>query len=166
MCCDGTVHFRGDLFPGREPKPASFYQNETFSEGGKSYFRMPCPHYDGQCCSIYESRFTSCRAYKCKLLLRYERGEIALADAKEQVATAKSLIDKVAAADPESKVRVEREKTRQALAEAVKGTQGEERAKLSARLLNIIALDEFIAKWIHSSHKAKSRAARRESRNP
>lgn len=150
MCCDGTFHFRGDLFPGREPRPDSFYKNETFTEGGKSYFRMPCPHYDGTCCSIYESRFTACQSYKCKLLIRYEKGEIPFADAKEVVATAKSLIAKVAATDPGSEVRVEREKRRRELAAALKDADAP-RAQLSARLLNMIALDEFIAKWIHAS---------------
>ena len=84
-------------------------------------------------------------------MIRYEKGEVGFANAKTVIGTAKSLIAKVEATDPGTQVRVEREKRRRELAAALKQADAPQRAQLSARLLNMIALDEFIAKWIHTT---------------
>jgi hypothetical protein len=151
MCCDGTYHDRGRLRPGAEPQPLSFYKNENLREGDLFYFKMPCAHFDGKCCTIYESRYVACRGYRCKLLTRYEQGEVPLDQAKEVVAMAKSLIAEMSATDPQAHLTVERGRIRSELARDLKQTDEPQRASKSARLLKIVALDEFISRWFENN---------------
>lgn len=151
MCCDGTYHLRGRLRPDREAQPLSFYKNENFEEEGQSFFRMPCAHFNGTCCSIYESRYVACRGYRCKLLARFEDGKVSFDEAKEVVAKAKSLIAQVAAADPQARLSGERNRIRTELARDLAQPGEAERAGKSARLLNIVALDEFIDRWFENN---------------
>ena len=134
--------------PDQETEPLSFYKNEFFSAEDKLWFRLPCPHYDGRCCPIYDSRFAVCRTYRCKLLKLYESGEVPLADARETISTAKSLVAEVTAYDPEARTRMPRLVRRAELEQAIASNQGD-RPKLAKRLLNMVALDQFLFRHFH-----------------
>jgi Fe-S-cluster containining protein len=144
LCCDGTFLVRGHIFPEEDAEALSMGKVQTLELEGKPYFKQPCPHFAGGCCSIYEKRFTVCRTYRCKLLRQYERGEIDFAEAREAIATAKSLIAAVSASDPAAAKCAERIRLRAELAEIRGSASPDEGAQIAKRLLNIIALDEFM----------------------
>lgn len=58
-------------------------------------FRLPCPAFAAGCCSIYDKRSTVCRTYRCALRIRYDEGQVPLADAERIIAVATSMRDKL-----------------------------------------------------------------------
>ena len=49
---------------------------------------FPCVKLVNKCCTVYQDRPTCCRTYRCTLLLKLDRDEIALDDAREIVVEA------------------------------------------------------------------------------
>jgi len=58
-------------------------------------FRQPCGVFDGRSCSVYLSRPTVCREYRCLLLRRFEAGEISYEEARALIARTIALRDRV-----------------------------------------------------------------------
>lgn len=71
--------------------------NITRNEDGRPRFDLPCRHYSGNCCQIYPERPTTCRTFRCKLLIAYEDGEVEEADALKRIAEAQNMIEKARA---------------------------------------------------------------------
>jgi hypothetical protein len=165
LCCNGTYLAKGNIESAGEAKPLTWYKAEFFTENERTYFRIPCPHFSGQCCSIYEDRFAVCRSYRCGVLTKLDDGEIRRDEAEHVLAEARRLIAKVAEGDPGATKFAGRRLTRRKLARALKKAEGAERTNIARRLLNIITLDSHIERWFllpkkKKKAKKKGRAAR------
>lgn len=58
---------------------------------GGTGFSLPCPCLSGRKCSIYQSRFTICRDFQCRLLRELNNGTCSLDEAVRVVQLASSL---------------------------------------------------------------------------
>jgi len=58
-------------------------------------FRQPCSAFGAGCCSVYPSRPSVCRDYRCLLLRRHEAGEVSDGEARAIVARTTALRDRV-----------------------------------------------------------------------
>jgi hypothetical protein len=130
--------------------PLSFYKNEFFRSEGNLWFKLPCAHYEGAGCPIYNQRFATCRRYRCKLLKLHDSGGITFADAKQIIAQAKALIAGVkqrnrGCATKEQRSALLREQ-RAALADA----SDEKRQEIGKRIVEIVALSRFLELHFHS----------------
>lgn len=81
MCCDGTLFtWVGLPDDGDEAMLAGTPIAVKRSEG-KSFFSQPCAAFAG-CCSIYASRPSNCRSFRCSLLRRHETGDVSTDEAR------------------------------------------------------------------------------------
>ncbi len=76
LCCEGVLHAQALVRPNEiEPVRALGLSVETC--GADLWFRLPCPLYQDNRCSIYAAtRPQTCVAYRCRLLDRYLAGEV------------------------------------------------------------------------------------------
>ncbi len=92
LCCDGTLFQKAIIQSTDDPAFLKEMAVESFSEGGKRYFRLPCRGQKYKLCALYndERRYKICKAFKCRLLRQYAAGEIpyeaAIAVIKEALA--------------------------------------------------------------------------------
>jgi len=149
LCCNGTLYFRAKVTPGEEPVLLDHGLTLT-ADKDRTYFRLPCHHESCGRCTIYENRFDICRSFRCALLRRYQAGEIDLATARATVEKALELAAAVKGDDAAAGLVGERGRIRSELAERLLAGGGDERAKASRRLLNIIALDTFLERWFRN----------------
>ncbi len=94
LCCDGTIFSFVPIEPEDDVGPlrevgAILETDET------ARFLQPCAALELRCCSIYESRPSLCRAYRCALLKRVEAGEAEVEEARDIIATVIELRDRV-----------------------------------------------------------------------
>lgn len=76
MCCDGTL-FEGAVVADNEiDHVVSLSLTLKRRADGVMTFDQPCPAFAGGCCSVYEQRPGSCRAYNCKLVREYTSGRM------------------------------------------------------------------------------------------
>lgn len=153
LCCDGTLYDGAKVSPGEE-KRMSAAGLDLFDSVQKRYFRLPCPHHSScKGCMIYEARFDICRSYECALLKRAKAGDLSLAEAQQQIATAKALLSKVVAKNPGARTAANRMSIRaQLAADLQKG-----KATAAAEpLLDIISLDTFLERWFRRPHEHDS----------
>ena len=143
LCCDGTLYSFARAEDDEKEGLAAIGLSLTEHEG-KSYFRLPCTKVSCGRCTIYEDRFTICRSFSCALLKRYEAGEIGPIEARETVADPTRLVAAVTADDPAAASHESRKRIRNALAEECASGSEARRRTLAARLLRIVALDEFL----------------------
>lgn len=80
----------GDVLGPLTAAGAEFVTKET-----ETCFLLPCPAFRGGCCSIYETRPTICQEYRCRLLRRYEAGEVSFEEAQELISRTMALRDRV-----------------------------------------------------------------------
>lgn len=79
LCCDGTLFRRGRILAGDD---FSYTEAWGVAEGRKGKgFSQPCVAVHNRICTIYPHRPQICGDYKCRLLRRFERGEIPMAEA-------------------------------------------------------------------------------------
>ncbi len=91
MCCDGTIFDTvpiksEDFLPPLESAGIKIEKRKK-----EFFFNQPCTAFRQNCCQIYADRPTNCREYRCKLLRKYERGEISQTDALQQISRARKL---------------------------------------------------------------------------
>jgi len=92
MCCDSTLFFFAGLKP-REAARAAKNDFDVVEEDGKARFNQPCHHLDGAACTIYSQwRPHVCGDFRCTLLIKLGKGDIAVSDAVTVVAKARSLL--------------------------------------------------------------------------
>lgn len=120
---------------------------ELFGDADKAWFKQPCPHAQCGRCTIYENRFEICRTFECSLLRSVEGGQVTLAEAKEKIATARHLLEKVTEIDPSWQRVAARNSARAQLAEQL--ATGDDLAKRasSKHLLSIVALESYLSRW-------------------
>jgi Fe-S-cluster containining protein len=150
LCCDGTIfdhaplETRDDLIPLRAAGVA-FDQDLT-------QFSLPCAALEAQCCSVYESRPSICRAYRCALLKRVESGETDDDSARDIIATVIQLRDQVrptlsAKVDPEQATTASLNAMLHTVFRDEGGLSPTERAEL---MLDVAALRTMLAKYFQN----------------
>jgi hypothetical protein len=94
FCCDGTLFNRVTAGP-RETAESFIAIGLTpidASPGEKVGFRQPCSQFTGLC-SIYTSRPSACRSFRCRLLRSVEGGKYTVTEALQIVRETNALRD-------------------------------------------------------------------------
>jgi len=104
LCCNGALFDRvqvsGDA-PDRLAKIGFELSHSSAGEAaGEASIPFPCAMLSGTRCTVYADRPIKCAAFRCELLRSYESGAIARDEALDRIATAKSLLARVAATMP------------------------------------------------------------------
>lgn len=164
LCCDGTIFDHAVVTPGEQTRLLD-HGMELATRGDRTVFLLPCRYAQCGKCSNYEDRFDICHSFRCDLLKRYHRGEIGLAEARAMVEKAVKLVAAVKADGPAAALYRERRRHRSQLAGQMMAVSGEERRTLGRRLLNMVALDEFLdSRFRHKKKTAGWDNERAESR--
>jgi hypothetical protein len=91
LCCDGTMFHAIDLEPSDDVALLRERGAVLVTDSDSRRFQQPCVAFDGSCCSVYESRPTTCRTYVCALLASVNTGDTAIADAQVVIRRAREL---------------------------------------------------------------------------
>lgn len=95
LCCKGLLFNRAALKPD-EREIARDVALQFFPSGdGKYAFRLPCPFFKEERCSIYSIRFEACRKYRCDLLRKTANGELEFAKSMQIIARIKSIMSSI-----------------------------------------------------------------------
>lgn len=78
MCCDGTLFMHAHLNAGERGNLPEKIERQSYSKGGKDYFRLPCRYFKGWCTIYDRERADVCSGYRCQLLKNFEAGKITL----------------------------------------------------------------------------------------
>ena len=143
LCCDGTLFDHGVVAKGEEPRLLR-HGMELVTRGDKKVFMQPCRSASCGQCTNYQDRFDVCRSFRCRLLKRYQAGEVTLAEARATVGKAVELVAAVKADDPDLAQLTYRRSLRAQLTEQMQTSSNVDRRALGRRLLAIVALDEFL----------------------
>ncbi len=100
LCCQGVLHTHALLKPAEiESARALGLTVETIRSG--LGFRLPCPLYQDQRCSIYTAaRPHTCGAYQCALLKKYAAGALTYEQSAQRIQRARELYADVIAQLP------------------------------------------------------------------
>jgi len=141
LCCDGSLFYGVDL-AGEEVEAAAANGLDPIVEDGAAQFRQPCPRFCGVC-GIYPDRPLRCRAYRCELLKRLERGQVEVESAYAIVAEAQRLAGAAdAVALPGEGRGAARQRWERAL-RAMTGDRAESRADTQADPRWLLAMTAF-----------------------
>lgn len=146
MCCDGTLFLRAVLDEDERDRFASSGLDYV-EQDNRLYFSLPCPKLCGTACSIYGARPKVCGRFRCKILRRVETGSVMIGEAAGHVETALALRAKADATMPGARLNSIRQAARQECADRLSDEFGTGKAEAAARLLPMIALDEYLARW-------------------
>jgi len=149
---------RGKLTAEEASRTPAAHKFMGGSERNEISFRQPCVHFDGCACRIYSSRYATCREYECELLKGLASGSMDSASARSHIGKAHELIAAVTTNDPEAGTWTGRQKRWAELAAEVKSASGADRAAFGRRLLNIVALENFLDQ--HFRKKPSGQGAR------
>jgi Fe-S-cluster containining protein len=98
ICCSGVLF---DTAPVEEDERKRLVAHgltiHEAEEGDaeKPYFTLGCVRFDGRCCTIYDARPAICQRYRCRLLRKFDAGEVSYDDALKRVAEAKRLLQEL-----------------------------------------------------------------------
>jgi Fe-S-cluster containining protein len=95
MCCDGTMYRTVDVDEADELTPLRAAGAVWATASGITSFLQPCSAFGAGCCSIYDGRPGVCRTYRCRLLRRYEAGEVSYEDARGLIDSTVAVRDRV-----------------------------------------------------------------------
>jgi uncharacterized protein len=96
LCCTGALHRAVEVKPEHVTLVRSL--GLTVADvNGQHAFRLPCPLYLGDRCTVYDRRPPSCQEFRCALLRKYADGGVDLATATALAQQARSLIAQGAA---------------------------------------------------------------------
>jgi hypothetical protein len=85
FCCDGTLFLHAHLNSGERGHLPEKIESDSFSEGDKDYFRLPCNYFSGKCTIYDNKRADICSSYRCQLLNDFAERKITLPEALEVV---------------------------------------------------------------------------------
>lgn len=96
LCCDGTIFDHARLVPEDDLarlEAGGFIVLPTKTGTG---FALPCHHQQDRICTLYQQwRPTVCHTFRCRLLRRFDAGEIDLAEAHVTITRTTELADRV-----------------------------------------------------------------------
>lgn len=93
ICCVGVIFSKVHVYPEDDLSPLKKAGIKVLEEDSKKFFKQKCAAHRENCCGIYKDRPTVCRNYRCRLLRRFERGEISSTDVKKKIADARKYIE-------------------------------------------------------------------------
>lgn len=93
LCCNGSLFSWVKLRDDETDLPSQLGLEPVDGQQG---FAQPCARLEGTCCTIYEHRPSSCRGFRCRLLVAAEQGDTTFERAGEIVAQARSLLEQAA----------------------------------------------------------------------
>ena len=85
FCCDGTLFLHAGLVPGERGHLPEKIEQNSFSEGGKDFFKLPCLYFKGKCTIYDQKKANVCSSYRCQLLKDFADKKITFHDAQEIV---------------------------------------------------------------------------------
>jgi Fe-S-cluster containining protein len=155
LCCDGTLFSRviATAEEQDELRPLGF-TFDTHSDG--ICFAQPCRASVGGLCTIYPSRPSNCRKYRCALLERVEDSEITAKEARATIEEAFRLIKNVEDRYPGARNREQRILLRASLAADLDKLSLSERIPLAEGLLALVALDAHLDTKFRKQGEAES----------
>ena len=96
LCCDGTIFERARLVPEDDLarlEAGGFIVLPTKTGTG---FALPCHHQQDRICTLYQQwRPTVCHTFRCRLLRRFDTGELNLEEAQTIIERTTGLADQV-----------------------------------------------------------------------
>lgn len=152
LCCDGTLHPYANVDKD-EAGDLSAKGFALLEMDGGTCFRQPCPKLSGTCCTIYDRRPMTCRAYRCALLTAVDEGRVPVAVARDRISTAIALRDKVAETSPEAVTAHRRIACWKELQSQLGTASPAERLTIGRRILAIAALEEYLDRWFRHRKK-------------
>ena len=84
-CCDGTLFLHASLNPGERGSLPEKIEENSYTEGDKDYFRLPCKYFAGTCTIYDREKAYVCSSYRCQLLKELADNKVTLHDALEVV---------------------------------------------------------------------------------
>jgi Fe-S-cluster containining protein len=151
LCCSGVLFHRVLLAPGEAERAAEL--GLSLEAGENPGFTQPCSRFAASGCTIYDQRPSTCRRYRCEVLLKLERGEIESARATEVIASALALVADAEAGEPGSAPA--------RLRAAERGTPAtldcnpEEREKAARQSLALLALERYLDRHFRGPNQKK-----------
>lgn len=76
LCCDGTLFAYAVLNAGERENLPEKLEEQSYTEGGKDYFSLPCQYFSGKCTIYNLKRADVCSSYRCQLLKDQAEGKI------------------------------------------------------------------------------------------
>lgn len=156
ICCDGTLHGH-TIVRTEDEDVVRALGLEIVEEQGKRQFDQPCAHFCGTC-GVYENRPPVCRRYRCALLKRVEAGDLSADEADDRIKTALKLRTAVVGSAPAAKIPAARARLAIELKESLPTLEGEDRTKAARLLLNLVALDEHLARWFREERAPEEKS--------
>lgn len=153
ICCDGTLFRHGSVTETEKCRLETLGLS-LFEDGGQVRFRIPCDKLEDGRCSVYSQRPQTCRDFRCTLLKRHQRGELAPGEGKARVAQAKEMVKAVAAHDPAAVRDGERQGLWLSLSRQLVGASKAEKEQIAGRLLAIAALETYLRQWFRKDESA------------
>lgn len=108
LCCDGTVLSHLAVSDDSDlGQPLAALGVSVIVEADPPVFALPCPAFDGTCCSVHDlHRPRACGLFECDLLQAVSAGELDADEARSVIGATKSLRDRVrAGAAPDAELR-------------------------------------------------------------
>lgn len=156
LCCDGTLH--GHTIVRTEDEDAVRALGlEISEEQGKWRFDQPCPHFCGTC-GVYDNRPPVCRRYRCALLKRVDAGDLSADEVDDRITTALRLRTAVVGSAPAAATPAARARLAIELKERLPTLEGEDRTQTARLLLNLVALDEHLARWFREEQAPEEKS--------
>jgi hypothetical protein len=97
LCCDGTFLSGVPLNPDDDITALKAVGIDIVSDNDLTLLKQPCSAHKNCACGVYANRPQACQTYKCKLLKRFERGEIPRQSALENINKVRSLKNEMSA---------------------------------------------------------------------
>lgn len=95
LCCNGVMFHTVRLQPGDSSQALVALGLKLKRKKGHNHILQPCPAFQCEQCSIYESRPARCRLFECRQLERVSTGEITGAQALENIHEARRRLDEL-----------------------------------------------------------------------
>jgi uncharacterized protein len=143
LCCNGALFADARAWP-EEMERIRAAGVGTVEEEGRTRFLLPCPRLEGNCCTIYETRFRTCRAFRCQLLNRYLAGDVEQAEALARIGEAKAMLAETVAEFPEAALASGRKALMGRFAGWPRLADAAERARFGAAFLKLMRVHRFL----------------------
>lgn len=99
-CCNGTIFDEVPLLR-EEVELGKRLSLPIVPAGDEAVMSLPCPRLAGATCTIYEDRPSTCRTYRCGLLVDVEAGRVAVGEALDRVDALRVAAERVRAELPD-----------------------------------------------------------------
>lgn len=101
LCCDGTIFEWAQVFAEDDLAQLETNGFILLTAAEKTSFALPCHHQQDRVCTVYQQwRPQVCRTFRCRLLRRFEAGELAWEEARARIERTVALVERIQAQLP------------------------------------------------------------------